>query len=77
MSGSVLPVVASMVGLVVFVVLLAAVFTGSERLTRRLSRGHLPDHSEEGDAGFGPLYGERGLIESGKPEGPPLRDRDR
>jgi len=60
------PLIAVMVGIVVVISLVSFVV------------GKVLDRSEEGDAGFGPLYGEQGMIGAGEPEsGPPLRDDNR
>ena len=64
--GQMLPLIGVMVGIVAVISLVG------------FAVGKLLDHSEEGDAGFGPLYGEQGLISGDEPEsGPPLRDRGR
>jgi hypothetical protein len=74
---SVWPVVILLVGGIAVVALLGLIFVGSERLTRRLTRGRLRAHAHDGAAGGGELFGEQGLIARGRGEDLYPRDRDR
>jgi flagellar biosynthesis/type III secretory pathway M-ring protein FliF/YscJ len=74
-GGSPWPAVAAILAVVLVLVVLALIFIGSERLTRRLTRNRLPDRDDEGDSGAGPLVGMQGLIARG--EGDDLAPRER
>ena len=74
---SVWPLVIMLVGAGLVIGVLSLVFLGSERLTRRLTRGRWPKRDDEGGAGGGELFGEQGLIARGRGGDLYPRDRDR
>lgn len=74
---SVWPVVLLLLGGILVVSLLVVVFVGSERLTRRLTRGRLAERDDIGGPGGGELFGEQGLISRGRGKDLYPRDRDR
>ncbi|MCW2966582.1 MAG: hypothetical protein JWM71_354 [Solirubrobacteraceae bacterium] len=74
---SVWPLVLSLVAGVLVIGALAAVFVGSERLTRRLTRGRLSERDDTGGPGGGEMTGLQGLISRGEGEDLYPRDRDR
>jgi hypothetical protein len=74
---SVSPFVGLIVGGVVVVSVLGLIAAGSERLTKRSTRGRLREREDDGGSGAGDLFGEQGLITRGRGVGLYPRDRDR
>jgi len=74
---SVWPLILFLIGAVLVLSVLGAIFVGSERLTQRLTRRRFGERDDTGGAGGGELYGAQGLIDRGRGEDLYPRDEGR